>query len=237
MKSNVIIAVLVVTILVATGCKKKQEPGCIEIKQGTMSLSPEEKAIHPYRKGDSIVFYNQQMDSLLSFTCLEQSSFYFTYSEHDPYNPAFTGCLGHYYETERYSTSFNPTDKRKRISFTEFGINPFESINKEKVLVIHLSVPEYSVHSFHGNYWFRKDTLLNNPCCPNANGYIKKFYPAMVIGNQEYSKVYLLMGAKEADSYEYIREILYSIKEGILSFSTNKNNVWQLQKKISCTVL
>jgi len=58
-----------------------------------------------------------------------------------------------------------------------------------------------------------------------------RIYDTITIGNSVHHKVYLLKGF---DNYvgpeEGITHILYSFSEGILKLSSNKNNVWILQK-------
>lgn len=220
---------IISTILILIGCKKHSESGCVEINQGTIRLTQEERLIQPYRVHDSLVFYNETLNNTVTYTCSIQASSYQTISEKDPDNAGYSGCLGNYYKTELYATQFNPTDPKKVIVIFEGTKNPYDSNYNENALSIGIRIPIDSIRGFAGFYSFRKDTLFNqkNP----VQGHIVQFYDTLTIANIVYLNVYLLAGENGNQNYETINKIFYSISDGILSFSTNRNNVWVLQQK------
>jgi len=76
---------------------------------------------------------------------------------------------------------------------------------------------------------FVRDTLFTYPHWPAAQ--VDQFYDTITIANKVYSNVYLLEGAHLPIGSERIIKILYSVSDGILRFSTNRDNVWSLQQK------
>ena len=151
---------------------------------------------------------------------------YFIQSENKPDSNCNIACLGNYYKTEAYITQFNdrPTNWI-RIQINKS--NPYDSTIKENGLIIYLSIPWDSVYMFEGQYAFNEDSLFSYPYLPGP--YVVQVYDTISIDGQLYHKVYLLKGFQHLFLPERITQVLYSTSFGILSFSTNKNNVWHIK--------
>ena len=97
--------VLIITVvLLLTGCKKHNESGCVETNHGTTSLTPQELLIQPYGVHDSLVFFNESLNSKISYCCTNQSVSYQTLSENQPDNQGHIACLGNYFKKEVSAT-------------------------------------------------------------------------------------------------------------------------------------
>src|SRR5512138_1606955 len=94
-------------LLVLAGCKKDQDQGCAENLLATIVFTPEERAIIPYAPGDSLSFHNDSLNSLVTFACNDQVSYFLNYSKNHPGEPYYSGCLGDYYKTELWITHFD----------------------------------------------------------------------------------------------------------------------------------
>lgn len=217
------------TMLFVIGCKKDDESECVETFQGMVSLTPDERLLQPYKVNDTLVFFNSTLNSSITFTCNTQSSYAQTISENDPHNQGYAGCLGNYYKTEMYVTRFYQS-LEQWINIWAYTRNPYDASQQEIGVQIGLAIPGDSIYPFDGYYAFRPDTLFNYPSNPTAH--IVEFYPTISIGGKMYSNVYLLEGSHLFDNTERIVRISYSIKDGFLTFSTNRNREWILQKKI-----
>ena len=143
----------------------------------------------------------------------------------------YTGCLDNYYQVEMYSTKFDGSNHNTHLSFFAYAKNPFDTIITENVLSIGIIIPLDSIYSFCGFYCFKEDTLLNYPNVI-VGGYIEDFYDSIAINGRIYHNIYRLIGEFANPQYEKIDEILYSISEGIIEFTTNKGNVWYLKKDL-----
>ena len=219
-------------ILLFIGCKKHKETdnesNCIEINHGTISFTPQELLILPYHLHDSLVFINETLNTLATYTCTEQVTAFQTASENEPDSLGNIKCLGNYYKTEYAVTRFYNSTK-KFIWFNETVAYPFGTIYKENGIHIGVGLPGDTIYPFDGYFAFRKDTLFNYPNFPVSN--IDDFYDTLTIGNIVYHHVYLLEGAHLPAGFEKIIKIYYSISDGILRFSSNKGNVWSLKQK------
>jgi len=231
MKINSTILFFVI-ILLLISCKKGKETdnesNCIEINHGTISFTPQELLIQPYGVHDSLVFINETLNTLVSYKCTDQVTAYQIVSENEPDSFGKIKCLGNYYETEYSITKFYNSTK-KFIYFSETVPYPFDTIYKENGIHIGLGLPGDTIYPFDGYFAFQKDTLYNYPYLPVAN--ICEFYDTINIGNKLYHHVYLLEGSHLPVGFEKIIKIFYSISDGILRFSTNKDNVWSLKQK------
>ena len=216
-------------MLVLLACKKHEEPNCYENNKGNISLTPGEKLIHPYGMNDSLVFFNKVSNNRISFCCNNQFYINNTISENDPDNPKYSGCLGNYIKTESYYTQFRQSIDQL-ISIGVCTKNPFDSNYNENHFHIHLFIPDDSIMGFEGLYSFRQDTIFNFP--PIASSvHVDMFYDTITILNNLYHKVYKLEGFHLSNNSERITNILYSLSDGIIRFSTTKNNVWDLEAR------
>lgn len=226
-------SVLVITaILLLSSCKKHNETNngtnCVESYLGTIVLTPQELLIQPYGVNDSLVFINEHLNTLISYTCTDQVQAYQNVSENKPDSLGYIGCLGNYYKAEYSMTKFyNST--RKFIFIHESTPIPFNSMYTENGIQIGIGIPGDTIYAFDGFYAFHQDTLFNYPQWPAAQ--IDQFYDTITITNKLYHNVYLLEGGQLPIGSERIIKVYYSISDGILRFETNRNNVWSLQQK------
>jgi len=221
--------VLIITVvLLLTGCKKHNESGCVETNHGTTSLTPQELLIQPYGVHDSLVFFNESLNSKISYCCTNQSTSYQTVSENQPDSQGHIACLGNYFKKEVSATQFYISTK-KFIVFFEYAPDLLDTMYIENGLQIGIGIPGDTIYPFDGFYAFRQDTLFTYPRWPAAQ--VDQFYDTITIANKVYSNVYLLEGAHLPIGSERIIKILYSVSDGILRFSTNRDNVWSLQQK------
>jgi hypothetical protein len=223
--------ITITTFLLLIGCSKSPDPdpGCVENLMGTIRLTEKEKSIHPYNIGDTIVFYNDSLNSLITYTCTEQPSTFHPLSENSPGSSGYNGCLGNYYNSEIFATLFNSNllNTRSRISIFAQTKNPFDTIYNINLLNISIKIPVDSIYPFSGFYCFSEDTLFNYPLI--VRGYVEDFYDTIMLDGKIHQNIYLLAGEKGMPQYERINKILFSISEGIIRFSTNRNNVWNLR--------
>ncbi len=218
---------IISTTLICIGCcKKDSEPGCPENYLGGISFSQNEKIVPQYEINDSLEFINETSNNSILYTFKFQVSDYFTQSENKPDSNGNIACLGNYYKTEVYITQFNdyPTNWiRIQISKP----SPYDTTYKVNGLVISLSIPGDSIYMFEGQYAFNEDSIFSYPHLPGP--YVAQVYDTITIAGQFYHKVYLLKGFQHLFVPERITQVLYSTSYGILSFSTNKNNVWLIK--------
>lgn len=228
---NYLLLLLITTTLICIGCcKQNSEPGCAENYLGEINLSQNEKLILPYKINDSLEFINETNNTVLLYTCKLQVSNYYIVSENEPDSNGNIPCLGNYYRKETYITQFNdqPT------YWIRIYINnpsPFDTGFKENMLRISLSVPGDSINLFDGEYAFNSDSIFTYPHL--SGPYVVKVYDSITIAGQVYHKVYLLKGYCFPVLPEQITQTLYSTSHGIISFSTNQNNIWNINKKIN----
>jgi hypothetical protein len=220
--------ILCTLVLVVIGCKKHDENQCVEINQGSLNLSPQEKLIHPYGIDDSLVFMNEKDQSLLSYTCTAQSSGYYVQSENQPNSQGITECLGNYYFQEYAITRFGSYPD-KFINIQLIAPSLFDSRHKENGLQIGIGIPGKTIYPFDGMFAFKTDTLFTYPAFPYSN--VEGFYDTLTIGDNLYRKVYLLKGLSGSGNMEKIIKIYYSVTDGILKLITNEDNNWVLLKR------
>jgi len=229
MKHYVLFLIFITTLFCLGCCKKDSDSGpeCIENYLGEVSLSQNEKIVPQYKINDSLVFINEIINNSLLYTCKFQVSNYYTQSENEPDSNGNIECLGNYYKSEAYITQFNDRPKNWiRIQITKPG--PFNSI-KFNGLNIYISIPGDSVYMFEGEYSFTEDSIFSYPNLFGAS--VAEVYDTITIDGQLYHKVYLLKGYQHLFLPERITQVLYSTSFGILRFSTNKNNVWNINNK------
>ena len=216
------------SLLMLAGCKKHHESNCVEIDHGTVSFTPQERLIQPYRVHDSLVFINERLNIRVTYSCTFHTSAYQVASENAPDAQGNIECLGNYYRVEYSLTKFYEMPK-KFIFLSAVTSYPFDTMYKENRFQVGIGFPGDSIYPFDGFYGFREDSLFYYPHFPYAK--IDQFYDTITIGRKLYHKVYLLEGTHLPANYEQIIKIFYSVSEGILGFSTNKFNAWTLQQK------
>jgi hypothetical protein len=209
-------------------CKEDSEQGCIENYLGQFSLSQNEKIVPQYNINDSIEFTKESDNSRVIYTCKFQVSDYFTHSDNEPDSNGNITCLGNYYKTEAYLTQFND----RPTNWIRIQINkasPYDTALKVNGIRIFISIPGDSVYMFEGEYSFTADSLFSYPNLLGAS--VAGVYDTITIDGQLYHKVFLLKGNQHLFIPERITDVLYSTSYGILSFSTNKNNVWHIKNE------
>jgi len=157
---------IITVVLLLTGCKKHNESGCVETNHGTTSLTPQELLIQPYGVHDSLVFFNESLNSTISYCCTNQSVSYQTLSENQPDSQGHIACLGNYFKKEVSATQFYISTK-KFIVFFEYAPDLLDTLYKENGLQIE-SVFRAIQYPFDGFYAFRQDTLFTYPHWPAA---------------------------------------------------------------------
>ena len=223
---------LICSFVLLMGCKKHSDSGseCVETLKGTISLTPEEKLIHPYGLNDSLVFVNDGLKDTVSFTCTIQASYFQNQSENSPDLQGNIACLGNYYNIEQCVTRFNMTST-KDIYIMECGSSPLYSIYPDKQIHFSIRIPWGEIAPFDGVYGFLQDTLFTDP---NHSAYasIGQYYDTLTIREKSYSKVYLLKGPQGPYGMDKITQVWYSVSDGIIRFSTKYGMVWELKERV-----
>ena len=221
---------LMCSITLLTACKKHSDDGgCNDNLLGTKSLTLEEKLIHPYGMNDSLVFLNDSLQDQISFSCTEYQSLFGCRDSKHYFEPWYKGCFGDYYKVEYVETYFNQRSL-DQISLVELAPDPYDTLYTKNGLDIEIRFTGPSdIDYFQGRYAFNKDTLFNYPYCNYAR--IDSFYDKITISNKLYHKVYLLEGSLNSQGGEVFNKVYYSVSDGILRFSTNRGNVWDLKEK------
>jgi|GEM_PF-3110172 hypothetical protein len=213
------------------GCKKNSETNCIENYNGLITISPKEKLIHPYGLHDSLIFQDNTFTNKLTFICDKQDTWFdiATKSQWDEHHHII--CLGEYYKTEVYTTSFYQKNANVYgFYISEYAKNPFDSIQGKSILSIVIDLHIDTIQSFVGYYKFAADTLFTYTI-PVFPSYIEYFYDTLIVSGKTYFKVYSLVGGIGTSREERIIKVLYSVSDGIIKFSTNQNRYWELKEK------
>ena len=226
MKTRLIL--LIFLIVIVSGCKKETENGCVETYLGEINLSQNEKQIIPYQLDDSLVFINESNNNVLLYKCTFKVSNYYTDSENIPDTSGNLPCLGNYYKKETYITQFNEQPSfwiRIYISKP----SQFDTLDNVDGLRIALSIPGDSIALFDGEYAFNADSIFTYPHL--AGPYVANFYDTVSINGKIFHNVYNLIGYRTHADSEYLSQLLYSISDGIIRFTSNKNKSWSLEFK------
>jgi hypothetical protein len=220
----------ILILLLFAGCKKHSDTGCVENLLGTKSFTAEEKLIQPYLLNDSLVFYNDSLNDQYTFSCKSCQDYYIRYGSNGFFDPWYQGCLGDYYKLEYVEVQFG-VQSVNHLYISETCPVPNDTTYTEKGLQVYIQLTTSGFEDFRGVYAFQKDTLFNYP--HNTYSRVDQFIDTITISNKLYHKVYLLEGSMDSPFFETINKVYYTIKDGVLRFSTTKNNVWDLREKFT----
>ena len=215
---------VILTTLIFLGCNKN-DSNCVGDNLGTVSFTAAERLIVPYAVQDTAVFLYQDMVKKVKYKCTDQGSTYQLIGENDTNSQGYAGCLGDFYNKEVYLTRFC-SEPTHCMFLTAFTMNPFDSLHSANGLQIGLTVPGDTVHPFEGVFGFATDTIFNYP--NYASSRVDQYYDTLTILGNEYYHVYRLKGSDPTANTEKVIYLLYSAKDGVLGFSTNRDHSWYL---------
>lgn len=230
MMRKILFALILLSVFTIS-CKKKEASAtdCIEHELGKNVLSDQDLSINPYKTNDSLIFINEKINSSYVFICDSRLSDHSVYSENTYYNGGQSQCKGNYNMIETNYTTFHMSDNQE-IFVTINSENPLSTGHKNKGIFFLVGLPVDSIEGFSGYYLFNNDSLMSDPHIPGVQ--VEQFFDTLTISGKQYKKVYKLSGyGSPYMDHEKISTIYYSVMNGILRFSTTKNNVWDLEAK------
>jgi hypothetical protein len=196
---------------------------CHEKQLGYCNLSPQDLQINPYNGNELIKFQNLSGDSLQFLVGSRVSNITKKYSPNqDEYS-----CNYYMFETNNMVISSNSNSWQFSIILHSY---PTGTSNiYDKVIEFQAFIPEQSKNSFSQRYLlFEQDTITGNQYSVGPD---LIYHTSLTLGLKSFTNVYeITLGPSDVKVDYWVNKIYFTIKQGIVGFSTNQNELWYLRK-------
>jgi hypothetical protein len=221
MKNKKAILSLLILIVCMTCC-------CDSHMIEDLRFSSSDITINPYVENDQLSFIDQTGSSLIVTIQSRSRNGGHTYPYHDYDNP--NKCKGNYFNSEIDVTdtkSTGPWYFQITLSFDYSFNNPVY----DKSIEIDVNHPKannvssmtFSLAHFNGDTIFAKYPSFDT---------VYIYHDSLSLGPRSYFKVYeFVLHFSSLRNDEWATNLYYTIKEGVIGFSTNTGNKWYLLSK------
>ena len=195
---------------------------CDEKQSGYYKFTPQELQINPYYGHEVILFQNLSGDSLHFSAGDRISNMIQVYPNHED------ECKGNYYWLETNNIVISSNSNSWQFSITLTSTPTATSNIYDKVIAFEASIPAQRKKTLSdANLLFERDTIT---------GYMYNytdlfFHTSLTLGLKSFTDVYEIKLFRSDGNVEYwVNKIYYTIKLGIVGFSTQQNDLWYLDK-------
>lgn len=225
MSRSVLLSLLLLFLMTATSCKKKQDTAA-DASLGSFAFTAADLAVIPYPTYDTLFFKSTGGDIIMfrdKGRSVSNTRFY-----KYPTNPE--GFKGDYYNTQEAVAGFASATS-DYISFHLSFSDPF--VEKAGTKFFGLTIMDHAFPncSWAATFRFAGDSLMS--LLPDSGfaygGYVKAIHPILSIGPLVYNHVYELV-APEPTQYcpVYFARVYYNPEQGVLGFLENNGKAYFL---------
>ena len=194
--------------------------GCHEYQSGKYNFTHEELQINPYNGHEVILFQNPSGDSLHLSAGERKSEIIRIYPNQED------ECKNNYHVLEINNIVLSSNGNSWQFSITLAPI-PTTTINGyNKSIGFSVSIPGQSKKTqSSASLMFEYDTITGY----EYNYSELFFHPSLTLGSKSFTDVYeIKLFRSDMTVEKWVDKIYYTIKLGIIGFSTNQNELWYL---------
>jgi len=195
---------------------------CHEKQLGYYNFSPQDLQINPYSGNELIKFQNLSGDSLHFSVGSRVSNMTKKYQVHQDEN----NC--NYYMLATNNMVISSNSNSWQFSITLHSYPSATSNIYDKVIEFESSIPGQSKKTIsNANLLYEPDTITGY----QWNYSDLFFHNSLTLGSKSFNDVYEIeLFLQEATIDKWVNKIYYNIKQGIVGFSTNQDELWYLSK-------